>query len=167
MTREEFERLKEAEKAHLRKLKELKQTLAGVRRMHSSRQALDDMTKGSRDLLDENDRLVEHLTREAAVTEARVDMALDAESARKAEAEMEELEEALRKARAQEFVRRMREETGLDTETTPESSPSAASEDQRAPSEKTIGKPKEHSSAPAPESEGRRLPEKTIGRIKQ
>lgn len=166
MTREEFERLKEAEKAHLRKLKELKQTLAGARRIQSSRQALDDMMSGSRDILDENDGLVERLSQDAAISEARVDMALDSESERNREADAEEIEEELRKARAQELVRRMRQQITPDTEGTAAPPAADAPEEQRASSEKTIGKPQELQPDPRPEPEGKGLPEKTIGRVK-
>ena len=94
MTREEFERLKEAEKEHLRKLRELKQTLREAERKRSISQVVGDMATESQDLLDTNTRLADELLFQTARSEARLAMALE-EELEKARKE----EEALRARR--------------------------------------------------------------------
>ncbi len=167
MDKDEFERIKQGEKSHLRKLKELKQTLSGLRRTQSSRQALDDMTSGSREVLDTHAEFVDRLSRDAAMTEARMEIALEAERERSAalpKPSPEEVEEELRKARAQALVQQMRGEISGEQRVTPTSTPDDKS---REPGEKTIGR-----AAPAPEPgagsgpAGAEKPAKTIGRMR-
>lgn len=168
MTKEEFERLKEAEKAHLRKLKELKQTLFGAQRVASSRQALEDMSTGSQDVLDEHAQLVDRLSQDAAISEARMDIALSAEDERARAEKAEEMEEDLRKARAQDLIRRMREQIALDDAgSSTQSAPAQeSSEKERTPVEKTIGRPVEPPASPPEAAETKQQPEKTIGRMR-
>ena len=158
MTPEEYQRFKEAEKEHLRKLRELKKSARDARRQQSLTQAIQNIT-GSADALDTPDEMMDQLARETAMSEARLDIALEEAQARQTEAAQAEeraaFEEDLRKARAQELVRQMKLEAGLG-QAPAEATPADPAED--APAEA------EGDTDPPPASE--QLPEKTIGRMK-
>ncbi|HET6566687.1 MAG TPA: hypothetical protein VFG50_01910 [Rhodothermales bacterium] len=168
MTQEEFDRLKEDEKAHLRKLKELKQALFGAQRVASSRQALEDMSTGSQNVIDEHAQLVDRLSQDAALSEARMDMALSAEGERANAEKIEEMEEDLRKARAQDLIRRMREQMASeDAGASAGPAPAQdAPEKERSPVEKTIGRRAEQPESSPEAAETKNQPEKTIGRMR-
>jgi hypothetical protein len=164
---DEFERLKETEKAHLRKLKELKQMLQGVRRLNTTRSTLDEMSSESKRLLDENTSLVEGFTQDAALQDARMDIALSAEQERNAAADLEAREEELRRLKAHELVRQMKSQLG--TAGPAQASPSSAqkeSGDTRTLSDKTIGRPQkpDQPSDATPDADAGM--EKTIGRMR-
>lgn len=168
---EEFERIKEEEKVHLRKLKELKQMLTGARRLNTTRASLDEMTSESERLLEENDALVRGLSQDAAIQDARMDMALAGEAERNAGAaqrvDPEEQEEELCKIRAQELIRQMKSQFGgapdqSASSSTLRESPEAA----RIPSEKSIGRPPREPEQPEDPAGPNSAPEKTIGRMK-
>ncbi len=149
MTPEEFERIKEAEKAHLRKLKELKQAVHQAERKKRISETLSNMAGGARDTLDENEALIEKLSFEAARHEARFDVAMEGspEKPTAGAPNTEVQEEALRQARARQLVEDMRRQVQVE-QPTPENAPVA---DSKAPS------------LPPPTGG---LPEKTIGRMK-
>ena len=93
MSPEEFERLKAEEKAHLRKLRALKQQHRDVKRKASTLDALGTMRDAG--LEAETDAMTEKLMRGAATQEARLDLAMEDEAARaKAEADAETLRQA-------------------------------------------------------------------------
>jgi hypothetical protein len=156
MSPEEYERLKEAEKEHLRKMRQLKRAVHELERQKKVSRAVHDMTEEPRRLLDEQEDLVNQIAIEAAQSEARLDIALESAEA-KAPAEpagisVEEADEVLRRARARELVRRMQE--GEDVE--PKAQAGTASSAQKPESKETGG---EEDATPP-------LPEKTIGRMK-
>ena len=152
MDKDEFNRIKEEEKAHLRKLKELKQALHSAQRQGRAGAALTDMDTSSRDLLDAASLLTEEMNRGSAHQEARMDLALESEAGRKT-VDPEEADAELRRLRAQELVRRMREELPAE-----ESKPEAAIP------QKTLGaKAPPEADSPA-EEPAKNLPDKTIGR---
>src|SRR5690625_5396324 len=76
MTREEFEKLKAAERAHLEQLRELKQTVRQHKRRQSVVGALERLRDAARDLLDRHEDAVDELTRETAYLEARAEIEL-------------------------------------------------------------------------------------------
>ncbi len=154
MTPEEYQRLKEAEKEHLRKLKELKSAVRQLERQKKVTRAITDITDTPRTLLDQNAELVEQLAMEAARSEAKLDIALETAAEREAAPSSSpqppigeaEAEEEMRRLRAQQLLRQLREETAP----TSVPAPPAASPPAKSGSD-----------------EGRRdLPEKTIGRMK-
>lgn len=157
MTPEEYERYKEAEKEHLRKLRKLKQAVRDLERQKTVTRAVEGITEEPRRLLDEQQELVERVSMEAARSEARLEIALEAAEA-KAPAEREptvspaEADEVVRRARARELVRQMREGEG------PEPAPPASREEPQAA--------RRAAKADAEESDPPPLPEKTIGRMK-
>ncbi len=77
MTPEEYERFKEAEKAHLRQLRELKKTHEQLSRKARISQAVTDMTEGVRSLFNEHEEMMARLERDTFESEARLDVALD------------------------------------------------------------------------------------------
>jgi hypothetical protein len=150
MTPEEFQRLKDAEKAHLRQLRDLKQTYHDAQR----KKAVIDAVTGMRnpDLEAETDALTERFQANAALQEARMELAMerDDEIAR-AEADRD----AVRAAEAQALVERLRAEATAPPPETP--TPGAAD----AP--KTIGRTPPPTAAPPA---GPDEPAKTIGRAR-
>ena len=158
MTPEEYERFKEAEKAHLRKLKELKQAHHQLQRKARVTRAVTDMAEGISNLYDEHNEMVERLQHDTIHSEARMEVALDnlsADDAALEQLDAAELEadQTLRKARAQELIRRMKAaESGEaevpDAAPTPVPASGAGSE-----------------TCPATPSSD--LPEKTIGRMRR
>jgi hypothetical protein len=118
MTPEEFERLKEQEKAHLRQLRELKQKHQEVQRKKSIFDALRGLTRP--DIDETHDEQVGKLMQDAAMSEARLDIAMEnvpgggatlEDAAARAAKEAED-REALRKAEAAALVQQMKGEMG-------------------------------------------------------
>jgi hypothetical protein len=98
MTDEEFERLKEAEKAHLREKKRLQRQLAALKARRRTEGLVARMKRGAERLLAETESLVEALRGVDAEGTARLDVALDEAGAAPpppAEARREERAEAL------------------------------------------------------------------------
>ena len=122
MTPEEFERLKEAEKAHLRQLRALKQQHRETVRKKGLFDALKGMVRP--DLDDVHDEMVDKLTFSNIESEARFEVAMEesglTEQALQKVAEDEAAREALRKAEADSLVQQFKQElTGNDEPTGP------------------------------------------------
>lgn len=151
MTPEEFERIKKAEKEHLRKLKKLKGAHRRLERQKKMTDAVSEMTTSIRETLDVHDDMMERISMESALNEARLEIAL--ESSGKAEFEAQEMkdEKELTRAKAREIVRQMKAGEEI--------APSESKVDAAA---QTSAKPK--SSEEEDRDQG--LPEKTIGRMK-
>ena len=105
----EFERLKAEEKAHLRKLRDLKQTYRGLQSKKSTADALEQIQ--NRDLTDETDRLTKEMLRESAQQEARLELALEGQAPQTGNAEDVDRED-LAKAEAEALVKQMRAAMG-------------------------------------------------------
>ena len=114
MTPEEFERLKEAEKTHLRKLKALKQQHRQAQRKKGLLDALKGIVRP--DLDDVHDEMVDRLTMKNIESEARFEIALEnaglTDDALEKAAQEETERDVLRKAEAAALVRRMKLEAG-------------------------------------------------------
>lgn len=149
MTPEEFKRYKEAEKEHLRKLKELKKAVRSLEKEKSIRAAFERVNAEPSDLLDKQKDLVDRLARETAQQEARLDIALESssEASRQAESEAAGLEDELRRDRAQALVKQLKKEFEEDE------SRADSSEDERK------------ASPPDPTSSRPDRPDKTIGKM--
>lgn len=107
MSPDEFNRLKEEEKAHLRQLRDLKQQHRDVQRKVSILGALRGMDASG--LTSETDANTDALMRDAVTQEARLDLAMEDEAARaKTEADRADM----RQADAAELVRQMKAEAG-------------------------------------------------------
>jgi len=151
MTPEEFDRIKKAEKEHLRKLKKLKETHRQLERQKKMTDAVSELTTSMREKLDVHDDMMNRIGMDSALSEARLEMAL--ESSEKAEFEAQEWkdEQDLTKERAKKLVRQMKaggDVTAVDSErdVAPTSSDKAKSS--------------------AKDDSDSELPEKTIGRMK-
>lgn len=123
MKREDFERLKEKEKAHLRDIRKLKRRLHEAERVRSIGKALNDIeSAGSMDEIDEALRRVQL---EALEGESRLDIALQSnqDSEQTQKPDLAEMEAELSKAKAAELVKHMKLSMGLqDRDSKPTSS---------------------------------------------
>ena len=159
MTPEEYEQFKEAEKAHLRKLRELKKTHQQLQRKAKVTGAVTDMAESMNQLFDEHGEMVDKLQRDSIESEARMEVALDNVEMNDTVQEAQdaadlEAAETLRKARAQELIRQMKAAEGAPvSETVPKTAASPSSES--------------GSDATTDEQSSSELPEKTIGRMKR
>jgi len=115
MNPDEYERLKEAEKAHLRKVRALKQQLREAQRTERLSEALRGMDTS--DLGDEFDEALRAVQQKNLTSEARFEMAmeaLDAEERRERQRlELEAFEEEQRKRAAADLIRQMKEDMTL------------------------------------------------------
>ena len=108
MTDEEFQRIKDEEKKHLRAKKRLQRTLKALKQRNEVQSVVQRMKRGASRLLDETESLVDSLRRTIAQDQARFEVALDDELIE--DEDLHEAEEELREARAEALVRRMKEE---------------------------------------------------------
>ena len=153
MTPEEFNRLKEEEKAHLRQLRDLKQKHREVQQKASILGALRGMRNP--DLEADTEAQTDALLRSAITQEARLDLALEGEAERATQAADRE---AMRQAAAAELVRQMKADGGATADEAP-ARPGSASTAAR-----TIGRTPPEPDAPdaPPATRGA----KTLGRPK-
>lgn len=162
MTPEEYQRLKEEEKAHLRKLKELKQAVRFLERQKKISSELEQMSRASEDALQQQTDAVERLALETALQEARLDIALEGADPDPAPSD-EALEQELRAARAHALVEQMKHSMSDSDETESEDesveSGEAGSVTHHSPRRTGVG----DSESPPATSQPR--PEKTIGRM--
>ncbi|HYE95045.1 MAG TPA: hypothetical protein VD962_02450 [Rubricoccaceae bacterium] len=160
MTPEEFERLKEEEKAHLRQLRALKQQYRQAQRQRGMLDALEGISKAGLD--DTYDEMLDRLNRQNIEAEARFEVALENRGLTPSDAGPTEAErEAMRRAEAEALVRQMKSEI---PEGSQETNPTAGTNAARAgepSSGKTIGRaaPPEPEAPPADDRGA-----KTIGR---
>ena len=77
MTDDEFNRIKEEEKDHLRQLRALKRAVHLLERQRSVTTALEEMTSRSKQVLEANERLIEEIALDTARNEARLDVAME------------------------------------------------------------------------------------------
>ena len=80
MTPEERRRFIEEEKAHLRKLRALNAAARNQSKLAGTRQRLADMVNDARKTLETHDEFRDKLDRETAVSEAKVELALEQQS---------------------------------------------------------------------------------------
>ena len=189
MSPEEFQRIKEAEKAHLRKLKQLKDAVRVLERQKKISGAVTDMTSSMEQTMDEHREAMERVAIDAARSEARLEMALEAADEEEVVRRSHEAEdeEALREHRAKELIRqikagetadepRTRTETGAsrartrtETDASHAGQRPAAAEPQ---SRKRAGSASQSEAKDTPDagtdepSDSAPIPEKTIGRMK-
>lgn len=157
MTPEEFERLKEEEKAHLRELRALKDKVRTLKKRQAVNRALGEMTGGPDAQRDVHQEMLDKLDRETAMQEARLDIALEntdaADTAAASAADLERSEEELVAARARALLQQLKQQMGGapdDEAAAPANAPTP---------EKTLGRPAGSEAAPPPVA-----PEKTLGR---
>jgi len=152
MTPEEFEKIKEAEKDHLRKVRKLKSAVKQLERQKKISGALNDLTTSMQDKFDDHDEMMSRVAIDAALNEARLEIALESSQEADRGAQLAQDEADLAKAKARDVMQQFREmtdsESAVDqTESTPEKSSTRRVRP---------GKPDSRDD----------LPEKTIGRMK-
>ena len=143
MTDEEFERLKAAEKEHLREKKRLRKQLSVLKKRQRAQGLVQKMRRGAERLLRETESLVGTLQKRIARDEAQLEVA--AENDDRVD-DFQEAEEELRKERAESLVRQYKAATGAvsSASTTEnaaeEDAPDASSGSTSGGPEKTIGR---------------------------
>ena len=172
MKREDFERLKAEEKAHLREIQKLKRRLREAERVRSIGKALSDVeAAGSMDQLDE---ALTKVKLEALEGEAKLDLAIDSSLGEAAaKSDPAEMEAELSKARAAELVRHMKISMGLEERDPRQSGSSGPTLIREADSSgrKSVGRaPREGSDSDSDSdgtdaSETDPIAQKTIGRM--
>ena len=172
MTPEEFEKIKQAEKEHLRKVRKLKNTVRQLERQKKISGAISDMTSSMTEKFDVHDDMVQRLAIDNALNEARLEIALEQSEEADKKAQLARDEEDLAQLQARQVVGQMRE--------TAEKAPSENDDSEKKASE---GRSEDVSSTTKSTSEIKRrtpldpgsksktskkkdeLPEKTIGRM--
>jgi len=143
MTDEEFERLKEAEKKHLREEKQMRRTLEALKKRNRAQSIVQKMRRGAERLLQETESLVDTLRTQMARDEAKFEVAVeDSESVD----DLHDAEEALREERAEDLVRQYKTTTrpsGGDTQEAESGEDDVSTSDAETSSDgpdKTIGR---------------------------
>lgn len=146
MTDEEFERLKEAEKKHLREKKQMRRTLKALKRRTQAQGLVRKMRRGAERLLQETESLVDTLRTQMARDEAEFEVAVEETETVD---DLHDAEEALREERAEALVRQYKTATG----------PSGGDKQEAEPGEDDAATSDAETS-----SDG---PDKTIGRMRK
>jgi hypothetical protein len=112
MNSEEYERLKEAEKAHLRKVRALKQQLQEAKKKERLAETIEKLDTSELD--EEFDRSLRAVQEKSLTADARFDMAMEAldqaEARERQRLEVERFEKDQQRTAAAELVRRLKEE---------------------------------------------------------
>ena len=101
MTDDEFERLKAAEKQHLREKKRMRKTLEALKRRNRAEGILQKMKHGAQRLLEETESLVDTLRSQVARNEAQLEVAIEENEQTD---DLHEANEELRKERAESLI---------------------------------------------------------------
>lgn len=155
MKRDEYERLKEAEKAHLRKVRALKQQLREAQRRERLAEALRQLdTSGLDDAFENALRAIQEKNLTA---EARFELAMEAldQAELRPRLEIEAFEQQQQKAAAAALVERLRAEAALE-------GPSGSPSSQAQHGASTLDDGPAPPIGPSAHAEG--TPPKTIGR---
>ena len=155
MTPEEFEKIKEAEKDHLRKVRKLKSAVKQLERQKKISGALNDLTTSVQEKFDDHDEMMSRVAIDAALNEARLEIAMESSQEADQGAELEQDEADLAKAKAREVMQQFRDMPGSDPGV-----------DQTESTESTTEKSSTHRVRPGKPDSRDDLPEKTIGRMK-
>jgi len=168
MTDEEFKRLKEAEKEHLRVKKKLQATLNSLRRKKQVRSAVDRLARSAQSALDRASDLIDRLATETARDEARLDVALDedaSEAIGSSDADVDAFEKEHRAEQARELIRQMKQVQRIPS--SPRAAKthhdSAGDDDASADASPSDATSSDDTLSTSPSDE---LPEKTIGRMR-
>lgn len=157
MDKNEFERLKAEEKAHLQRLRDLKRTHRDAQRTASTANALNAMRNEA--LESETDEMTDRLLRDAALAEARFDLATEGDAPQTGTAT--EVDRAdLARAEAEALVRQMKAQMGGGSPSSVEAAHAAKAPSAPA-SAKTIGRTPPPADEPPPAGDAGA---KTIGR---
>ena len=158
MDKEEFERIKAEEKAHLRQMRGLKQRHRDAQRTAQMAEAVSKLRNQA--LEAETDAMTEKLMRDAAIAEARLDLATEGHAPVTGNADDVD-REALAKAEAEALVRQMKAQMGGGGEPSATEAARADKSPSAPAGAKTIGRTPPPAEEPPPAAE---RGAKTIGR---
>jgi len=166
MTPEEFEKIKQAEKEHLREVRKLKNAVRQLERQKKISGAISDMTSSLSEKLDVHDDMVQRLAIDAALNEAKLEIALEQTEEADQKAQLSQDEEDLAKARARQVVGQIRDASESSTSKEDDSRKEEESSSGRRRRTPLTSSSKAESSSKSKTSNDRDdLPEKTIGRM--
>lgn len=179
MTPEEFQRIKEAEKEHLRAMRKLKNAVRSLERQKKTTAALTDMAKSTENVLSTHETMLDKLAMETIQNEAKLEIALEQSSLQSDEVAPDTtatsrttstasqspamsdhaLEQETQRLKAKELIKSLKNQM------------SAGTLGRDRPSE-TGAKPESDSTGASPSTgddsaESDPLPEKTIGRMRR
>jgi hypothetical protein len=143
MTPEEYQRLKETEKEHLRKIRQLKGMARQAERTRKTTGAVSDMVSSAERLLDEHREMTERLTHDAALQEARLEIALEAADQKASTINQDAEDDAeIARIRARQVMDDARKTASSEPTSSGASSATDASKSPPSMPEKTIGRMK-------------------------
>lgn len=154
MSPEDYERIKEAEKEHLRAMKKLKQQVRALKKKQRVSGSVADMARGMDSVLQTHEQALEDLALETLRNEARMEVALeqtDADALGSDTPPLEDLNEAAQKARAKALVQQLKTQMGVPVPSNKPADPATTPPAVKPSSGTTPGD----------------LPEKTIGRMRR
>ncbi len=155
MTPEEFEKIKAAEKDHLRKVRKLKTVVKQLERQKKISGALNELTSSMREKFDVHDEMMDRVAIDSALNEARLEIALETSEEADRNAQLAQDEADLARVRARQVIDQISEDDG-----SVDAAPSSAEpETDHTESSRVRQRPDR------PEKRDD-LPEKTIGRMK-
>lgn len=155
MTPEEFEKIKAAEKDHLRKVRKLKTVVKQLERQKKISGALNELTSSMREKFDVHDEMMDRVAIDSALNEARLEIALETSEEADRNAQLAQDEADLARVRARQVIDQISEDDG-----SVDAAPSSGEpESDRTESSNVRQRPDR------PEKRDD-LPEKTIGRMK-
>jgi hypothetical protein len=162
MTPEEFEKIKAAEKEHLRKVRKLKTAVKQLERQKKISGALTDLTTSMKEKFDVHDEMMDRVAIDSALNEARLEIALETSEEADRNAQLANDEADLAKERARQALEEIR--SSEDSELSDLTSDSAHSSRETESSGRKAGS--SGRDRPRQTERGDDLPEKTIGRMK-
>lgn len=173
MKPEEFEKIKQAEKEHLRKIRKLKDAVRQLDRQKKISGAISDMTSSMQETLDVHDEMIQKIAVDTALNEARLEIALERSEKADTQAQRDRDEADLAGILARKVVGDLRGAVESDFSSPGEGAPPDKSETVRSSDRKVQGAPGPLTKTPLISSQTVKtkqerddLPEKTIGRMK-
>lgn len=148
MTEDEYERIKEHEKDRLRAQRAMRKTMRSLQSRQKVQHALQRMKRAAHGVLSRTSNLIDQLTSDTALQEARLELALDDAGT---DPEVDAFERERTKERAQRLVRQMKQQSRTRRSGT--TSRNTADADEDATTEDT-------------DADEDDLPDKTIGRMR-
>lgn len=147
MTNEEYQRIKEAEKAHLRQIRELKGKLKSAQQFVKVKGALNEMESGVAAVSHTHEEMLDKIRQENALTEAKMEIAMENVPL---QAQPTLSDEEIQKQNAASLLAQFKAEMGILKTDTP------AKEETKSIGKTPVKQPTQ--------VENSRLPERTIGK---
>jgi hypothetical protein len=133
MTPEEYERIKEAEKEHLRALRRLKEVAREVERRRALGQAINRLVDEPRAAMEASDDAIDRIAIETARAEARFELAVELSQEAQQAIELERFEEDQLRKRAADLLSEVRDDLDRKPDAQPSSDESHTSQETASP----------------------------------